>query len=488
VAQALALAIASSPAIAGAEIAISPDLPTLEEIETLIETQRHDEATTALDRVQPAWSGALARRITETPAGIGSSLEQSGRLGYLVFNPLNTPRRAAVLLPDAALDLRPEGPLKAAQFTDEGVWAVVELAPFGFAWVPKEADLGRPPSSEVGLSARGRRLSNESIAIEIDAATGGLRSVVAAGESTARIAQQLVLTGLFDSTGKPTKSQMRCEQSEVDYGGPALVQATSSGSLVDPQKGTRIASFTQRYRLWAGRPILELDITVTDLDIGWLERAAHADPWTVYLACRWAWPDPNSMLRRAASWCPELTEAPRPETPELLDISTRKQRTALLFGGLPYHRRHGNRMLDTLLIAGLESSRSFRLGVALDLEHPFHAASDLLAPALVVPIDHGPPALGTSGWLVQIDNKGVAVSHVEFASATGDGRGWGLIFHLLESVGQACRCRLRLFRNPSWARQVDFLSETVVELTIEGDAVNLDLTPHELARIEVTLG
>ncbi len=135
-----------------------------------------------------------------------------------------------------------------------------------------------------------------------------------------------------------------------------------------------------------------------------------------------------------------------------------------------------------------ESTRSFTLGVVLDLEHPFHAAQDLLAPALVVPIEDGPPSIGASGWLAQVDHKGVAVSHVEFVKETSDGRGWGLIFHLLETAGQSARCRLRLFRNPSWARQADFLGETIVDLSIDGDAVSIDLTPHELARIEVTMG
>ena len=90
-----------------------------------------------------------------------------------MINPLGVPRRVAVILPDAALDLRPEGPLQAAQFTDEGVYAVVDVPAFGFAWVPAEPNLEQPPSAPGGLSARGRTLKNESIEIEIDEATGG---------------------------------------------------------------------------------------------------------------------------------------------------------------------------------------------------------------------------------------------------------------------------------------------------------------------------
>ncbi len=145
-------------------------------------------------------------------------------------------------------------------------------------------------------------------------------------------------------------------------------------------------------------------------------------------------------------------------------------------------------MLDTLLVAGSETCRTFALGVVLDLEHPFQAAQDAITPPAVVPLEHGPPAIGPTGWLMQIDNKGVAVSHVEFAEHTGEDRGWGLVVNLLETSGQAGRCRLRFFRSPTWARQVDFQGETIIELSVQDDAVLVDLTPHELARVEVALG
>jgi alpha-mannosidase len=144
-------------------------------------------------------------------------------------------------------------------------------------------------------------------------------------------------------------------------------------------------------------------------------------------------------------------------------------------------------MLDTLLVAGRESARSFHLGVALDLEHPFHAALDLIGPAFVVPTEAGPPRTGPSGWFFQLDNKAVALTRVEFTDHSGDGRGWGVAFHLIETAGRATRCRLRTFRNPVFARQTDFRNKLIVDLPVEGDAVLIDLTPHEMARVDVTL-
>ena len=173
-----------------------------------------------------------------------------------------------------------------------------------------------------------------------------------------------------------------------------------------------------------------------------------------------------------------MTELDRPETPDALDISTRRQRTALLFGGLPYHQKHGGRMLDTLLVAGRETGRDVPLGVVLDLEHPFHAAHDLISAGRAsCPTDDGPPGTGPRGWLVHVDHKAVAVTRVEFVETTCEGRGWGLVIHLLETSGHSARCRLRFFRNPTWARQIDFQGELIVDLSIDGDAVLIDLTP-----------
>jgi alpha-mannosidase len=194
------------------------------------------------------------------------------------------------------------------------------------------------------------------------------------------------------------------------------------------------------------------------------------------------------MIRRGIFGSPEITEAMRPETPEFIDISTRSQRTAILFKGLPYHSMHGSRMLDTLLIAGTESTRSFTLGVVLDVENPTQAVIDAIAPVTVVSIEAGPPPNGSTGWLVQVDNKNVMISHLGFVEQTAGDRGWGLAFHLLETGGNAARCRLRVFRNPTWARQANFQGDTIVDLTIENDAALIDLTPHELALVEITLG
>jgi alpha-mannosidase len=452
-------------------------------VENSIETGAHAEADAALGPLEERWAGELARGILRSR----SAAQPAPRPGYLVINPLGVPRRVAVTLPDAAQDLQPEGPLRAAQSTELGVLGVVDLPALGFAWVPAESNSENLSAQPGGLSVQGRTLRNETIEVEIDEKTGGIRSVMAVGETSARLGEQLAVVGPGQAEGQLGVRTMRADRFEVDYAGPALVQATASGSLIDPGTATPLGHFSQQYRLWSGRPLLEIDIRLEKIDPSWLARSQRSDPWTCYLGCRWAWPDPSAMLRRTILLTPEVTELARLETPDALDLSTRRQRTALLFGGLPYHQKQGSRMLDTLLVAGSETGCSFRLGVVLDLEHPFQAALDLINPAYVVPTSEGPPASGARGWLLHLDHKAVAVTHIGFVGSTGDGRGWGLVLNLLETAGQSARCRIRFPRDPTWARQVDFQGELIVDLVLDRDAVLVDLTPSELARIEVTL-
>lgn len=466
------------------------------DLEERIEENRWESIESELDRL----TRSLAEEATRRIVGEG----ESGRPGYLVLNPTGVARRVAVVLPGADDRLSPEGPLRAAQLTEEGTVGVVDLPAFGFAWVPRESSgdaLAEAAAASSKLSASERVLRNESIEVEFDAATGGLRGVRASGESTSRLGQQIVALGLVGADGEPISSLMRGESFEIDYAGPALVQGRSRGTIVDPNGPRALARFEQVVRLWAGRSTLELDIALTDLDADWLDSLNAADPWSNALACRWAWPDPQSSLRRLSLLGADHTEADRPETPDAFDISTRKQRTALLFGGLAHHRRKGERMLDTLLVAGRESSRSFRLGAALDLEHPHLAATDFITPAWVVPTDAGPPRSGPLGWLFRLDHKGIAVTRVspldfepaqpsrpdlEPAVEPADPVSTsGLCFHLIEAAGDAARARLRFFRDPIHARQSDFNGEPIMDLSLDGDAVLLDLTPRESARVEV---
>ena len=453
------------------------DLP-FPDAEVSLESGKHAKAAAL---VEPLWDRATKGLADALIAG-----SSGGEPGFLVLNPFGILRRAAVEVADPSADPRPGGPLRSVERTESGFRAVVDLPPFGFAWFARN---GAASAGGVATAkADGRVVGNESIEAEFDEATGGLRAIRSPGEPTPRLGQQIVVSGLVDADGNPVVSRMEARSVELVESGPTVAAIASSGVLVHPTDSRTLATFRQTARVWAGRPTLDLSIHVEPTDSDWLASLSVRDPWTHHVACRWAWPDGSASLRRVSLFAGVATTSPRPETPFAFEVTSRKLRATILFGGLAHHKRHGERMLDTLLIAGRETARDFALGVALDREHAFHAVTDFLAPSAVVATKGGPPGAGPTGWLVLAESPGVHVARLEFLERTGDGRGWGLAATLAETAGRGVRSRLRLFRDPIDARLTDFAGDLMYDLPTEGDAVPFDLSPYEMCRIEVRLG
>ena len=124
----------------------------------------------------------------------------------------------------------------------------------------------------------------------------------------------------------------------------------------------------------------------------------------------------------------------------------------------------------------------------MNLEHAFPSVLDFVTPALVARTDSGPPPSGPVGWLARVDSKSVAILRLTFAPSTNEGQGWGIVVDLAETAGRAARCRLATFRDPTHARQVNGHGEHVVDLQFDRDGASVDLTPHEIARVEITFG
>ena len=148
-------------------------------------------------------------------------------------------------------------------------------------------------------------------------------------------------------------------------------EITSIGRLLSP-RGELLASFRQRYRAWRGSRVLQLSIELDPVVL------PGDDPWESYYACRFAWSDDAAELWRGVNELRERAEAKRLEAPLYIDIDEGGPNVVLLTGGLPFHRRTDARMLDSLLLVRGERSRSFELGIGMDVKYPLHEA---MAPA-----------------------------------------------------------------------------------------------------------
>ena len=147
---------------------------------------------------RPTGRGALARRI------LGGAT--AGRPGFLILNPVGRrPPRGG----GAARRRGRPPPGRAAQggqLTEDGVMAVVELAAFGFAWVPRDSD---PTSPRAGAGAPltvrdDRSATNRSRSSSTPPPAASARLKRPASRS-ARLGQQLVIDRPVDPDGPPRR-------------------------------------------------------------------------------------------------------------------------------------------------------------------------------------------------------------------------------------------------------------------------------------------
>jgi alpha-mannosidase len=240
------------------------------------------------------------------------------------------------------------------------------------------------------------------------------------------------------------------------------------------RQGDLVARFVQSLRIHRGSRVLELDVELDPV------RMPESDPWTNYYAARFAWTDQASKLHRSVSMASRPTEATHVEAPHFVEVRSGNSRTAILCGGLPYHRPNGNRMLDTLLIVHGERARKFRLGIGIDLPCPMSAALELLSPPLTLSGVTAPAS--RVGWLFHVDVRNVLATHWE--SVTVDGRVVGFRVRLLETEGRRVAPRLRSFRNLQSARKLAQGETPAADLPIAGDRVTLEMRPYEWAELE----
>ena len=238
-----------------------------------------------------------------------------------------------------------------------------------------------------------------------------------------------------DAAAEPYSTMVgqTCDVMQADS---VVGQIKTRGHLQDPT-GRVLADFEQTFRLTRGSRVLQLHILLQP------KIDPQTDPWRSYFACRFAWPSEVADLERTYHDSRRPTKARRLESPLFVLVDDGAQKTTILTGGLPYHRRVGPRMLDTLLIAGQEVERTFQLGIGLDLKQPLREALGMLLPDTIVPDLAGVTAT-RSAWLFHLDARNAIITGVQ--PLIQDDCVAGVRFHVAETDGRSSSVCLRSFR------------------------------------------
>ena len=443
------------------------------------------------------------------------------RPGWLCINTLSFPRRVVVNLDaDSTGEARGTpaiaGPVKALQFDGNRRQALVEIPAAGFAWIPDGDDTR---DSSKGLLAEGLRLQNEFFEVYVNEATGGLQRLKSHGRSPNRLSQQLAFRFSRELTirrqvddevieDKTFYSEMRCQSVEVSCSGPSCGEIVTTGEIVDPSTQAVLSGFRQTFRVWRGRPFLDLEIELLDV-----QKKPEGDPWGCFYGSRFAWNDGTAAISHSVCGAAQPIVMQRIETLDYLEIASDSARTTILPMGLPFHRKTGPRMIDSLLVSEGETERKFRFVIAVDQNYPMQAARDVLTPVVPIRTQSGPPRAGQTGWFYHIDSRCVQVSRImglmseplivdslgddveeEFRSDTRrpveltrsePPAGAGFALRLQETEGQYQTINVKFFRTPSSARLRDFRGQTLTDLSVEGDDVRVDLSPFTIVDLEV---
>jgi len=224
----------------------------------------------------------------------------------------------------------------------------------GYVWVTP----GPPPSPHAHSPARRGPprdrgvllLRNEHFEAWISPATGCLAALKDYNSRHNRLSQQLAFRAsgsgkrlaYTDAAASEEYSVVAADSVEVARATTAVGEIVARGRLLN-RRQEELARFRQSYRAWRGSRVLQLEIE--------LEPRAEpgAEPWDSYYACRFAWPTRRRSCREACSRCGALPgrEDSRPATTWRSPGAGANDHPD---GGLPYHRRVGHRMLDTLLL------------------------------------------------------------------------------------------------------------------------------------------
>jgi len=426
----------------------------LAEVEDKLECGASVEAD--LDEVQRLAGDALAQRLVARAT--------SEKPGFLVVNPCSFNRRLALEVDGMSGALPIDGPVKAFQLDGDKGRLVLEVPALGFAWFPKAGPAGKPAPGKLKLAEQ-TTVRNEFLEAEVDPLTGGLRALRDHRSRINRIGQQLVWN---------PGSSMRATEVKITSAGPALGEIVSSGTILNEHQQA-LATFKQRFRAWAGRPVLDLRIEI------YPETPPTGYPWHNYFGTRFALRDERATTLRGVNGTGYVTNHTRPESPDYLELRIGRSNTPIFPGGLPFHQKHGSRFLDVILLPESEQARTFDMAIGLDREHPMQTALGLATPAPLIPTSKGPPHIGAAGWLFHLDASNLLLTSIRPAPDGTD----ALLLRMLESSVHGGSAEFRCVRNPNRAALLDSRGNTLTEAGISGDAVIFEASPCDLVQLRV---
>ena len=210
------------------------------------------------------------------------------------------------------------------------------------------------------------------------------------------------------------------------------------------------------------------------------------NPWMTYIACRFAWDNEMAAVSRSVLGQACGFRGERFESPDFIEVADEDQRLLIVPHGRPYHRRSGNRMIDSLMVVEGEPERHFTFTLEFDQSWPMRSVRDLLQ----LPVIHPGAAVGSaSGWILGVSSKNVQLGRVRCAEQPAESDSEqrpSLVLLLQETEGRRADCSIRTARQVTAARQRQPDGQTIQLLDISESGAIVEFRPFEIKEVELT--
>lgn len=394
--------------------------------------------------------------------------DSQGDGGYLIINPQSNSRRQWFELDCPGVICDDENAIYCQESDGQRSECVVDVPAFGFVFLKKlttKTDFKLKPMPLIDRSV----IRNEYFQITTDQSTGGIRSMQVYNERGNWMSQQLAFRRSDQRRNRNSGTSahysiMKVDSTEINRQSLVRAELTSIGRLV--QEENVVANFRQSISVTRGIRVFDINISLEPLvDV-------RADPWNEYVACRMAWSNEASRLFRSINDSRDEVTIGKIESPLYLEVDQGMHKLTVFPGGVPFHKRDGYRMLDSMLVVSGEERRDFKLSVGLDVKYPSQAAYNLLSPMVAHDVNDKVPS-GHSAWLFHFSSRNVIP--LKFKSGEGSTE-----ILLKETEGRTSELRITCPRKPTSAWINNLAGDQLAKCEIDGDQIKLKMSSHTL--------
>ena len=382
----------------------------------------------------------------------------------LLINPVSVGVRCDLSLAGGISD-RPDH-IYAVDTSSGTTRATVDVPACGFVRVPVDSDsrgsgerlskrLKRGFFGGAKPIAEKDRLQNEFMEVSLSPKTGAVLGVYS-GSRGNRFSLRLT-----SSDGKKSSNvEMRADRFGVKASSQHQGCLEASGVLLRVEGDTKepIAKFQLRYTLDRGSRFLRVDGEIDPL------KSIQGDPWLNYLGLRMAVASESAICRTIVRDKLHRARSRRLVSPLGLVIDEAERQTLVCGHGLPFHRRFGERFLDTLVLVQGESRRTFSMHYGIDVPSPVAACRAKLSPPMVLPLVKGSQG-PLIGWVAHVAPKDILLSAVSVHSRQ-DGR-FAAVVRVIQTQAQTAKVKLRFCRDIVAVALLDDSLETLLNATCE---------------------